>query len=183
MLSTIKGRVVRLAFDDVNTDVIAPGEHRKKVDDDDRDLSTLRPHVFEAIRPSLDAHVERGDIFVVGRNFGCGSHREPAVHIFKVWGVQAVITESAARIWFRNAIAAGLPVFELPRALKHFDEGDTAEIDLLNWSIRNASRSDSSYSIPPYPPTVSKILEAGGILNLLRQRVEEQFTPVTGLPE
>jgi 3-isopropylmalate/(R)-2-methylmalate dehydratase small subunit len=105
------------------------------------------------------------------------------VHIFKVWGVQAVITESAARIWFRNAIAAGLPVFELPHALKLFNEGDTAEIDMTRWTIRNASRGDTSQPIPAYPPTVSRILEAGGILNLLRERVEAQFTPVTGLPE
>ena len=97
MQDQIRGRVIRLAFDDVSTDIITPGEFRGKVDDSDEKLSTLRPHVFRAIRPGIDAIVKPGDVFVVGRNFGCGSHREPAVQIFKIWGVQAVVTESAAR--------------------------------------------------------------------------------------
>ena len=182
MKSKMKGRVVRLAFNDVNTDIIAPGEYRLQVADNDHQLTALRPHVFRAIRPGLDAFVQPGDIFVVGKNFGAGSHREPAVQIFNVWGVQAVIAESAARIWFRNAIAAGLPVFELADATKHFNEGDEAEIDTVSWKIRNTGR-ETSHDVPSFPPTVERILDAGGILPLLRQRVEEQFTPKIGLEE
>src|SRR5262245_44834576 len=130
MLQRMKGRVVKIALDDVNTDVIAPSEYRYIQADADKELKTLRPHVMEAIRPGLDQYVKPGDIFVMGKNYGCGSHREPAVQIFKVWGVQAVVVESAARIWFRNAIAAGLPVFELTDATTLFDENDEIEIDM-----------------------------------------------------
>ena len=182
MRDVIKGRVVRLAFHDVNTDIIAPGEFRLQVADNDHELTALRPHVFRAIRPNLDAFVRPGDIFVVGKNFGAGSHREPAVQIFKVWGVQAIIAESAARIWFRNAIAAGLPVFELENATKLFDEGDEAEIDTGKWLIRNRAKGVEC-TVPAFPPTVTRIIEAGGILALLKARVEEQFTPKIGLEE
>lgn len=175
MLQMIRGRVVRVAVDDVNTDVIAPSQYRGAVADDDKNLTVLRPHVMEAIRPGLDDYVKPGDIFVVGKNYGCGSHREPAVQIFKVWGVQAVVVESAGRIWFRNAIAAGLPVFELESATKLFDESDQMEIDLKNWSIRNATRNSEAYPVSPFPETVMRILEVGGIMKLLKQRVDAEL--------
>jgi 3-isopropylmalate/(R)-2-methylmalate dehydratase small subunit len=183
MQDMIRGRVIRLAFNDVNTDLIAPGEFRAQVEDDDRELTTLRPYVLRSLRPGLNDIVQPGDVFVVGKNFGCGSHREPAVQIFKIWGVQAVVTESAARIWFRNAIAAGLPVFELPNATKLFDEGEQIEIDMQDWRIRNATRGGDSYKVARFPDTVLRIIAAGGILSLLKSRVDAQFTPKIGLEE
>lgn len=183
MRETIRGRVIRLAYNDVNTDIIAPSEFRALVADSDRELGPLRPHVFRAIRPGLDAVVRPGDIFVAGKNFGCGSHREQAVQIFKVWGVQAVVVESAARIWFRNAIAAGLPVFELADATSLFDENDTIEIDMNLWQVRNLTRNDGGHPVSHYPESVMKIIDAGGILQLLKKRVEAQFTPKIGLSE
>ena len=175
MLKNIKGRVVRIPVHDVNTDVITPSQYRGAVADDDRNLTVLRPHVMEAIRPGLDGYVKPGDVFVVGKNYGCGSHREPAVQIFKVWGVQAVVVESAGRIWLRNAIAAGLPVFELPDATNLFEEGDRIEIDLESWQIKNATKESPYYPISPFPPTVMRILDAGGIMPLLKQRVDNEL--------
>ena len=174
MLQMIRGRVVRIGLDDVNTDVITPTEYRYAQPDGDKELKLLRPHVMEAIRPGFDDYVKPGDVFVVGKNFGCGSHREPAVQIFKIWGVQAVVVETAARIWFRNAIAAGLPVFELQDATKLFDECDQIEIDLKNWQIRNATKQSKAYPVAPFPKTVMRILEAGGMFPLLKQRVEAE---------
>jgi 3-isopropylmalate dehydratase small subunit len=183
MREMIRGRVIRLAYNDVNTDIIAPGEFRILVADSDRELLPLRPHVFRAIRPGLDAIVQAGDVFVVGRNFGCGSHREQAVQIFKVWGVQAVVVETAARIWFRNAIAAGLPVFELTGATTLFDENDTIEIDMNSWQVKNLTRQDDGHPVPQYPDTVMKIIDAGGILPLLKKRIDAELTPKMGLSE
>jgi 3-isopropylmalate/(R)-2-methylmalate dehydratase small subunit len=173
VLDRIRGRVVKLAFDDVNTDVIAPNEFRAQLKEGDHTLAALRPHVFRDLRVGLDQFVQQGDVFVVGKNFGAGSHREEAVRIFQVWGVQAVVTESAARIWFRNAIAAGLPAFEMPNATKMFGEGDQIDIDLREWKIGNAN-TGVSRAIPPFPPTVMRMLSAGGILPLLKQRLEEE---------
>ena len=177
MLDSMRGRVVRLPFHDVNTDVIAPNEFRAQLKEGDRTLAALRPHVFRDLRPGLDQFVQAGDIFVVGRNFGAGSHREEAVTIFQVWGVQAVVTESAARIWFRNAIAAGLPVIEMPGATEVFGEGDQIEIDLLEWRIRNLTTKRTGQSIASFPPTVMRILSAGGILPLLKRRLDEETGP------
>jgi len=182
MKDAMRGRVVRLAFDDVNTDIIAPSEYRQATSHEDKELKPLRPHVLEAIRPGLDAFVKPGDVFVVGKNFGCGSHREPAVQIFNVWGVQAIIAESAARIWFRNAIAAGLPVFQLENATKLFGEGDQVEIDLKAWNVRNASKNGQAHAVSPFPETVLRILDAGGIMPLLKKRIDA-LSPKFGLAE
>lgn len=174
MLERMRGRVVRLAFDDVNTDVIAPNEFRAQLKEGDHTLAALRPHVFRDLRPGLDQFVHAGDIFVVGKNFGGGSHREEAVRIFQVWGVQAVVTESAARTWFRNAIAVGLPVFELPNATRLFSEGDEIEIDPQAWRIRNLTTNAADEAIPSFPPTVMRILSAGGMLPLIKRRLDEE---------
>jgi 3-isopropylmalate/(R)-2-methylmalate dehydratase small subunit len=173
-LDRMCGRVVKLPFDDVNTDVIAPSEYRALLKEGDHTLAALRPHVFRDLRPGLDQLVQAGDIFVVGGNFGAGSHREEAVRIFQAWGVQAVVTQSAARIWFRNAIAAGLPAFELPNATRLFEEGDQIEIDLAQWRIRNLTTIAADVPIARFPPTVMRILSAGGILPLLKRRLDEE---------
>jgi 3-isopropylmalate/(R)-2-methylmalate dehydratase small subunit len=174
MLDHIRGRVINLPFDDVNTDVIAPGEFRALLKENDRELTALRQHVMRDLRPGLNETVQSGDIFVVGKNFGSGSHREEAVRIFPVWGVQAIVTESAARLWFRNAIAAGLPVFELENATSLFGEGDDIEIDLQDWKIRNLSRNAEGHAVPQFPQTVMRILAAGGILPLLKDRIDKE---------
>ena len=170
----IRGRVIRMPFDDVSTDVIAPTAYRAK-GGEDRELVELRPHVMAALRPGLDEIVRPGDIFVMGKNYGLGSHRETAVTIFHVWGVQAVVTESAARIWFRNSIAKGLPVFQLKDALKLFDEGDQMEIDMQNWKITNLTQKAPGNAIEPFPPTVMNILDAGGMMQLFKKRVQTEF--------
>ncbi|MGW3606501.1 LeuD/DmdB family oxidoreductase small subunit [Micromonospora sp. NPDC005161] len=162
------GRIVRIPGNDVSTDVIAPTfwVHRGR---GEHDLATLRPHAFESLRPGLDEHMRPGDIVVAGRNFGAGSHREEAVRILQVWGVQAIIAESAARIYFRNAIAAGLPLIQVENALELFDDGDEAEIDIDAWTVVNR-RTGARRTVQPYPPTILRILEAGGIAPLVRDR-------------
>ena len=91
--------------------------------------------------------------------------------------------KSAARIWFRNAIAAGLPVFELKDATKLFAEQDQIEIDMTEGQVRNLTRQSDPYPVARFPETVTRILDAGGILALLKQRVDAQFTPKIGLEE
>jgi 3-isopropylmalate/(R)-2-methylmalate dehydratase small subunit len=174
MLERMRGRVVALPFDDINTDQIAPNEFRALLKEGDHTLAALRPHVFRDLRPGLDAFVRPGDIFVVGRNFGGGSHREEAVRIFQVWGVQAVVTESAARIWFRNAIAAGMPAFELAGATKLFTEVDEIEIDTREWRIRNLTTQAAEAPVASFPPTVMRILSAGGMLPLIKRRLDAE---------
>ena len=174
MQESIRGRVIKMPFDNVSTDVIAPSRYRSTTGEDP-ELLALRPWIMGALRPGLNDVVKPGDVFVVGRNFGLGSHRETAVRIFKVWGVQAIVADSAARIWFRNAIAFGLPVFQLKDATKLFDEGDQIEIDLKRWCIRNPKNAGAEHRISELPPTVMNILDSGGIMQLLKKRADAEL--------
>ena len=97
MQESIRGRVIKMPFDNVSTDVIAPSRYRSTTGEDP-ELLALRPWIMGALRPGLNDVVKPGDVFVVGKNFGLGSHRETAVRIFKVWGVQAIVADSAAHM-------------------------------------------------------------------------------------
>jgi 3-isopropylmalate dehydratase small subunit len=178
---TIRGRVIKLDRNNIDTDVIAPAYWLRQ-SMGERGLETLLPHAFEAIRPELHRIVQPGDVFVVGRNFGAGSHREQAVLILQRWGVQAVVGDSLARIYFRNAIGAGLPAFNLAGVTGMFEEGDQIEIDMERWTVSNPARGWSR-DLQPFPPTVLRILEAGGIPALVKARVEQQLAVKAGLAE
>ena len=165
---SIKGKVIKFG-DNVNTDVIAPGQwHRKGMD-------ILRLHTMEAIRTEFYKEVRAGDIIVAGKNFGCGSHRESATAIMKVLGISAIVADSIARLYYRNCIAFGIPIFEIEGVSNIFVEGDAMEIVIgpENVSVRNV-KSGKQTTAPPIPETMAQILETGGVYKLLKKRLAEQ---------
>ena len=83
--------------DDIDTDIIIPTEYLalKTIDD-------MKQYGFSPLRPELAGQIQKGDIIVAGKNFGCGSSREQAPEIIKALGIQCVIAKSFARIFFRN---------------------------------------------------------------------------------
>ncbi len=163
----IKGKVVKLG-DYVNTDVISPGRWMRE------GLEVLRLHTMEAIRPDFYKDVQPGDILVGGRNFGCGSHREPATAIMEVLGIAAIVADSVARLYYRNAIAFGIPVFAVEGISRMVEEGEELEITLgaERVTFRNTTRG-GELSALPIPETMAKVLEAGGVYKLLKQRLAE----------
>ena len=92
------------------------------------DLPELAKHVLEDARPEFAARHAPGDFVVGGRNFGLGSSREHAPRIIKLAGVGAVLAQSFARIFFRNAINVGLPVLQCDTS--GIGEQDELEVDL-----------------------------------------------------
>lgn len=163
----ITGKVVKLG-DYVNTDVISPSRWMRE------GLDVLRLHTMEAIRADFYKDVSPGNILVGGRNFGCGSHREPATEIMKVLGLAAIVADSVARLYYRNCIAFGIPVFAVDGISKMIDEGERMEIILTAEKVafRNTSRGGECSALP-IPETMAKVLEAGGVYELLKQRLAE----------
>lgn len=163
----IAGKVVKLG-DFVNTDVISPARWMRE------GLEVLRLHTMEAIRPDFYKDVQPGDILVGGRNFGCGSHREPATEIMKVLGVSAIVADSVARLYFRNCIAFGIPVFAVDGISQMIEEGERLEITLGAERVlfKNLNRG-GELSALPIAETMAKVLEAGGVYELLKQRLGE----------
>jgi 3-isopropylmalate/(R)-2-methylmalate dehydratase small subunit len=148
--------------DGISTDHIAPGRlfHLRT------DLPELAKHVLEDADPEFAGRVRPGDFVVGGRNFGLGSSREHAPRIIKLAGVGAVLAQSFARIFFRNAINVGLPVLQCDTsAVERFDE---LEIDLAAGEVRDVTR-DLTIPFVPLPPVMLKILSDGGLVEHFRK--------------
>lgn len=152
--------------DDVDTDAIIPGRYLVM-----NDPLELAEHLFEGVRPDMAAQAKKGDIVVAGENFGCGSSREHAPLALKGAGIDAVVAKSFARIFFRNAINIGLPLFICPE-VERIDDGDLIEIDMGQGLIHNQTRGES-YKTTPLPEFLQQIVEAGGLVEYTRRLVAE----------
>ncbi|MCS7313802.1 MAG: 3-isopropylmalate dehydratase, partial [Acidobacteria bacterium] len=151
-MKVIRGRVWKYG-DNVNTDLIFPGQYTYTL----RDPDEMARHVLENLDPRFVQEVRPGDIIVAGRNWGCGSSREQAVTALKHAGVSAIIAKSFARIYFRNAINHGLLPVICPAAVEAIQAGEVIEVDLQAWTIRCAA---GEFSFSPLSPTVLEILQA-----------------------
>lgn len=156
--------------ENLNTDEIIPGRYNITIDPQE-----LAEHVFCEIKPEYAVNVCPGDIVVGGQNFGCGSSREHAPVAIKGSQAKCVIAASFARIFFRNAINIGLPILECPKASADIDEDDQVEVDLVSGEIRNITK-ERTYQAQPLPDFVLKIVDAGGIVNFLREHGIKELT-------
>ena len=151
-INFISGRTWKFG-DNIDTDVIIPGKYLRTTD-----MSVFASHVMEGIDPEFSKKVQKGDIIVAGKNFGCGSSREQAPLALKHAGIACIVAESFARIFFRNAINVGLPIIE---ARIDCEEGDIIEIDLGNGIVRN---NQKTYPATKLPDFLREILADGGLV-------------------
>ena len=146
--------------DNVDTDQIIPAEYLVTMDNSD-----LAAHAFENARPDFARRVNKGDIVVAGRNFGCGSSREHAPRALIGAGISCVVAESFARIFYRNAINIGLPVVEARLSAR---DGDSIVVDLAKGTVEDMS-SGSKARFAGYPPFVMMLIEKGGLIPYTRE--------------
>ncbi len=150
--------------DNVDTDVIIPARYLNATKGEE-----LAKHCMEDIDKEFIHKVQKGDIIVANKNFGCGSSREHAPLAIKCAGVSCVIAETFARIFYRNAINIGLPIIECPKAAKSIEAGDVVEIDFDSGIITNKTKNET-YQGQAFPPFMQKIIEAGGLVNYINEK-------------
>jgi 3-isopropylmalate/(R)-2-methylmalate dehydratase small subunit len=167
MLSNLRGRVWKFG-DHIDTDIITSGKYLNLP------MEEMKRHVFEAIRPGFFQEINPGDMIVSGRNFGCGSSRETAPATLKALGIGAILAESFARIFYRNAIAIGLPAIACPGISFLFNDGDEAEVSFNDGRVLNVV-SEKSIVFQPFPEEMLRVLESGGIEAILRQMKKGQL--------
>ena len=165
-MDIIKGKVWKFG-DDINTDVISPGRYMNAP------IEEIKNHVLEVVDPRFPLEVKKGDVLVGGSNFGCGSSREEAPAVLKACGIAAVVAESFARIFFRNAIAVGLPIVSCPGVSVVFSEGDELELDLDAARVSNVGIG-KVLSSEPLPDEMKEVLTRGGILPMLKEIATRQ---------
>ncbi|HEV3309367.1 MAG TPA: 3-isopropylmalate dehydratase small subunit [Chloroflexota bacterium] len=147
--------------DNVNTDEIIPGRYNVTTD-----RSQLARYCLCEVRPDFPEGVKPGDIVVAARNFGCGSSREHAPVALQACGVKAVVANTFARIFYRNAINVGLPLLICPEAVAAVSDGDQIDVDTEAGLI---TVNETQYRAAPVPAFVKKIAHAGGILDFIKQ--------------
>jgi len=162
----IRGRIWTFG-DHVDTDVIIPARYCGSYRADE-----LGPHAMSGIDPNFAGRVAAGDIIVAGGNFGCGSSRENAPLALLGAGIGAVVALSFGRIFFRNAVNVGLPVFVSEEAPGSCGEGQILAIDPEGGVLR-LEETDLTFQIAPYPKRVREIIECGGMVNYVRRRLGE----------
>ena len=159
----IRGPVIKVG-DNIDTDIIIPGKYLVYTDPE-----TLGKHAMEPLIPDFHKKA-KGAILVAGKNFGMGSSREQAVVALKGAGVKAVVAESFARIFYRNAINQGLPVVEAHGISKEVEDGDEIEIDLEKGVVR-IPKKGKELKATKMPPMLLEILKEGGLVPYLKKRV------------
>lgn len=145
---------------DVNTDQIVPGRYAPYMTSE----AELPQYAFIEARPEFAKEVRPGDVLVGGANFGCGSSREYAPQALKLCGVGAIIAPSFARIFYRNALNLGLPLFEAD--LPWVEDGAQAGLDLDACLL---SVGEVGVELPPPPPFVRDVWRSGGLVAFWRE--------------
>jgi 3-isopropylmalate/(R)-2-methylmalate dehydratase small subunit len=147
--------------DDINTDLMLPGSMVLKPE------AEQARAVFAANRPGWIDEMRKGDAIVAGRNFGMGSNR-PASRSLRNLGIGFLLAESINGLFFRNSVNFGLIALECPGCAAAFEEGDTAELDLDGWRVRNA-RSGAVLKLLPIPERLLSLMRGGGIFPLMEK--------------
>lgn len=158
----------RVFGNDVNTDYIISSRRKRETIDESR----LREYLFEAIDPGFAASVQPDDVLVAGTNFGCGSAMEVAVTVLQAVGIRAVIAQTFARSFYRNAINNGLLAIECDTT--SIVEGDRLSVLLDEPSVQVlVPARDITLPGVPMPMLMRRILASGGLVGYLKR--EESF--------
>jgi len=152
--------------DNVDTDQIIAGRYCNT-----SDPAELAEHCMEDIDSDFRLKISPGDIIVAGSNFGCGSSRELAPIAIKASGISCVIAQSFARIFFRNSVNIGLPVFECPECVQQIEEGDELEVEPSSGNMKDLTKN-LTFRALPVPPFVQQIRERGGLMAYLAYKIQ-----------
>jgi 3-isopropylmalate/(R)-2-methylmalate dehydratase small subunit len=165
MEATLRGHAHKYGKN-VDTDVIIPGKYCNIID-----RAELGKHALEGLDPEYTGRMKAGDIIVADTNFGCGSSREVAPIAIKASGTSAVIAKSFARIFYRNALNIGLPIFESAEAVDGIESGDEIELEPAGGIVRNLTKG-TTYRAAEFPPFMQSLIDAGGLVPYVERQLE-----------
>lgn len=150
----VEGNVWRVG-DNINTESITPSHWLHE------GHAPLMEHIGEMLLPDFPKKMRPGDLWVAGTNLGCSSSRNAPLFL-KDKGIGAVICASAARIFYRNGLNSGIPIFTIGEDAKKIGMGDRVRVDVRKARIENVT-TGAVIQTKPFPDFVMAILEAGGI--------------------
>lgn len=181
MNKIIEGKAYVLG-DNIDTDQIIPAEHLVYSLNDEEESKKYGHFALSGVPPK-EAGLPKGNtnfitsknhesefsIIIGGSNFGCGSSREHAPFALQKAGAKAVIAESYARIFYRNAVDGGfvLPLETKEKINNKISTGTPLRIDLEKYTLTDLS-NNTVYDLLS-PGDVLPIINAGGLFKYARE--------------
>ena len=173
--ASVRGRILFLDKDNLNTDGIYGSKHTYRDDMTPKEMAAV---TFENYDPNFNALYQKGDVVVGGLNFGSGSSREQAATALKFKGIPCVIATSFSETYKRNAFNNGFVVFECPDLVTHLrltlkNRAPTtvaAEIT-IDYGKSVLTTDGKSFPFPPLSPAAQELIVAGGAENLVASRL------------
>lgn len=155
----MRGSVIKYERDNIDTDVIIPGQYLKV-----HDYEELATHAMEGLDPDFHSKVKPGDFVLAGKNFGCGSSREHAPIALSHSGIRAVLAVSFARIFYRNSVDGAflLPIEIDEQTYRGISDGDEIDVDTDQNRITNITKN-TTHAMRPFSEIIAKIIAAGGL--------------------
>jgi 3-isopropylmalate/(R)-2-methylmalate dehydratase small subunit len=161
-MSVVTGKAWRFG-DEINSDLLAPGLYLKSPND------IMAQHCLETVDPTFAKSVQPGDVIVAGHNFGVGSAREQAALSLQLLKVGAVLAESFARIFYRNALNFGVPCLFFPQ-YREITAGDKLEVDPVAGTVKNLT-TGKGYTVDPIPAHLMEMITDGGLMPHLKKKL------------
>jgi 3-isopropylmalate/(R)-2-methylmalate dehydratase small subunit len=160
----VEGTVWRVG-NNINTESITPSHWLHMGE------QPMMEHIAEHLIPEFPKKMEKGDIFVGGSNLGCSSSRNAPLYLKKK-GIGAILCHSASRIFYRNALNSGIPLFELGDEVEKLHMGDHIRVDIKKGLITNLTTNET-IQMKTLPDFIMAIVEAGGINQYIVSRKGE----------
>jgi homoaconitate hydratase len=176
----VRGRLIFLAADNVNTDAIYGKDYTYR---DDMTPEMMAKVIMENYDPQLAGRTQAGDVFVGGFNFGTGSSREQAVTSLQAKGIPMVIAASFSQTYLRNAFNNGFLCIEAPQFVTRLREqfatelntgektvmpGDEVEVD---FTLGLITYRGEQFHFPPLGSVPQSLVVAKGVENLVAKRL------------
>jgi homoaconitate hydratase len=176
----VRGRLVFLAADNINTDQIYGKDYTYR---DDMTPEMMAKVIMENYDPQLAGQARAGDVFVGGYNFGTGSSREQAVTSLQARGIPMVIAASFSQTYLRNAFNNGFLCIDAPQLAVRLREqfasqlragdktimpGDEIEVDFTSGVI--TYRRDK-FHFPPLGSVPQSLVVEKGVENLVARKL------------
>ncbi len=156
----VEGRAWVIKKDNIDTDMIFHNRYLSITNIDE-----MGQYAFDNLKgyENFAKEAKKGDIVIVGKNFGCGSSRQQAVDCFKSLGIGAIVADSFGAIYERNAINGAMPILVADGLVNVVHDKHIISIDFITGEIRNKTQA-KSYKVKPFSKVQIEIYARGGLL-------------------
>jgi 3-isopropylmalate dehydratase small subunit len=159
-LLKVEGRVWVIKKDNIDTDMIFHNRYLAITN-----ANEMGQYTFDNLKgyENFAKEAKKGDVVVVGKNFGCGSSRQQAVDCFKSLGIGVIMAESFGAIYERNAINSAMPILVAENIVNKINDKDVISVDFTTGEIKNKTQS-KTYHATPFSQVQLEIYKKGGLL-------------------